>query len=112
MPGMADSSDEASIRNLQPAASSLKPGSEARFGADTPSTLNSAPMPVRPPAVSRFNAAEISSDTSGAAFAIKRHGAGLDAEPFQELALRHRSVNKRADVFRGAAPAPGSRHAP
>src|SRR5262249_7542230 len=49
---------------------SLRPGSEARFRPERPSTLNSVPMPPRPPPVKRFNAPEMSSETSGDAFAI------------------------------------------
>src|SRR5690242_15218270 len=49
---------------------SLKPGSVSSFESETPSTLNIEPMPPRPPPVNRFNAPEISSETSGEAFAI------------------------------------------
>ena len=38
-------------------------------------------MPPRPPSVSRFSAVAMSSDTSGVAFSMQRHRAGLDAEP-------------------------------
>src|SRR6185437_883149 len=50
--------------------SSLKPGSVTRFCSETPSTLNSDPMPPRPVLVNRFSALEISSETSCEAFAI------------------------------------------
>src|SRR5579859_634521 len=50
--------------------SSLRPGSEVRLREETPSTLNIEPMPLRPPPVNRFSAAEMSSLTSCDAFAI------------------------------------------
>src|SRR5580700_785363 len=50
--------------------SSLKPGSVARSCSETPSTLNSDPMPPRPVLVNRFSALEMSSETSCEAFAI------------------------------------------
>src|SRR6202035_2926579 len=50
--------------------SSANPAREMRLGSEIASTLNIDPMPPRPPVTSRFNAPEISSETSGEAFAI------------------------------------------
>ena len=56
-------------------------------------------MPPRPLSVSRFSAPEISAETSGVAFAISVDRARLDAEPLEEIALRHRAVHARAEIF-------------
>ena len=79
-----------------------KPASAERCGSETPSTLNIEPMPPRPPPISRFSAPAMSSETSGVALAIKADGAGFDAEPLEEIALRHRAVDARADILGGA----------
>src|ERR1041384_1006296 len=50
--------------------SSLRPATAVILGSVTASTLNIDPMPPRPLSVSRFSAAEISADTSGAALPI------------------------------------------
>ena len=104
-PGMAESSGEPSVMACSALASgfsSLNPASEVRWGSETASTLNIDPMPPRPPPISRFSAPEMSSETSGVAFAIRVDRAGLDAEPLQELALRHRAVDAGADILGGA----------
>src|SRR5690349_24781610 len=48
--------------------SSLRPATSRRLGSVTASTLNIDPMPPRPLSVRRFNAAEISAETSGVVF--------------------------------------------
>ena len=104
-PGMAESSGEPSImavRPWRPAARRSKPASEVRFGSEIASTLNIDPMPPRPPPVSRFSAPEMSSETSWRGLRHQGHRAGFDAEPLEEIALRHRAVDARAEILGGA----------
>ena len=78
------------------------PPAQSDEAREIASTLNIDPMPPRPPPISRFSAPAMSSETSWLAFAIRRRGAGLDAEPFQKLALRHRAMHARAQILGGA----------
>ena len=73
-----------------------------RLGSEIASTLNIEPMPPRPPPISRFSAPEMSSETSWRGLRHQGHRAGFDAEPFEEIALRHRAVDARAEILGGA----------
>ena len=101
-PGMAASSDDPNVMRFRlpaPGGSSLKPATDGEVGSVTASTLNIDPMPPRPLSVSRFSAAEMSAETSGVVFRHQRDGPRLDAEPLEELALRHRAMDARADIL-------------
>ena len=110
-PGMAESSGDASVMRVRLLDRLLvaEPGQRGQVRFRDRQHLEHRPMPPRPPPTSRFSAPEMSSETS----AVLRHQgdrAGFDAEPLQELALRHRAVDARAEILGGARPAPGNRH--
>src|SRR6202012_2312533 len=58
------------VSTLAVDSASVSPAIEVRWGSEIATTLNIEPMPPRPPPISRFSAPEISSETSGVAFAI------------------------------------------
>ena len=82
--------------------SSLRPASEVRSGSEMPSTLNIEPMPPRPRVGQPLQrAGDIGGDLRRG-LGHQRRRAGLDAEPLEEIALRHRAVHARAEIFGGA----------
>ncbi len=107
-PGMAESSGDSSDHGAAASASgfasvsSWNPATSSRWGSEIAEHLEHRSHAAAAAADQALQRARNVLGNLVGGFRHQGHRAGLDAEPLEEIALRHRAVHPRAEILGGA----------